>query len=947
MISQLVVTQSERIWTWIQECVPAPYKAVFEREKAWLLDVLGLSDFLVQVLQQNPAGVAEIIDSGVIHHPYEARVELDLDLTTITEDDLYRQLRLFRQKQMWIIAVRDLLGQSTLQESFLRLTQLADTCITQTLHWLYQQNVKKYGLPEQGDARICPLCVVALGKLGASELNFSSDIDLMFCFPHSGQTQHEQNSISHQEFFIRLGQQLIQALNQTTENGFVFRVDMRLRPFGNDGPLAVSFEFIENYYQQHGRYWERFALIKQRILGATPAIREQLKDILIPFVYRRYLDYGIIQALQELKAQILAEVRRRKLENNIKLGSGGIREIEFVVQALQLIQGGQRSCLQTSSLMKALEILMEEKIIEYDDGVQLREDYLWLRRLENQLQIAHDQQTHALPSDNLGKERLVIAMRCADWNNLYTEYQAICERVRQLFLQVIGPPVELRQELPDWWLLAYEQLLDEEDINDFFLICRPYFEPKKELIAELQKISSELYAVTLQPRGTQARAKLLPLLFYESCYKQLVNAETLRRLALIVRAIMGRTPYLDLLLHNREARAQLIKLAASHLILAEQLSEYPILLDELLDPLKLYIPIPTGGYRKALHKFMLRVDQDDLEQQMESLRQFKQIQHLRVSAAETVLKISVMRVSNYLSWVAEALIDFVVMMALKELENQYGLPADLPPGETGLVILGYGKLGGIELGYLSDLDLVFLYDDAIQKMTTGKQPLEVEQFYYRFVQRILHLLNTRMVTGVLYQTDVRLRPDGEAGLLCPSVKSWAQYLAKKAWIWELQALVRSRAVYGSNALCARVKSIRHHVLSQRRQADMVVEEIHKMRAKIYQQQPRLEADHFDLKHSPGGLIDIEFLAQKIMLLFATFEGQELTQWTDTVRIFDAAAMTGILPLAVTQELKKAYLLLRQTFHACSLEHKSGVILREQLCVDVQKIAQYCSELDLS
>lgn len=942
MDDQLIEDARSYAWDLVCGEVPRSLHVFLEEHQAWLYPLLGQSEFLTHVFCQQPKALIHRIQDEQNISPLQDKaypIMLAKVLSDVSSfDEFCRRIRRFRQRELWILAMHDLLGNIPVEQMFIALSSLADALIVASLDFVYCENYRLYGLPEKATAQTCPLCVIALGKLGADELNFSSDIDLIFCYPHEGNTQDPRKSISHQEFFNRLGRQLIQVLDEATQDGFVYRVDMRLRPFGHDGPLTMSFAALEDYYQQHGRYWERFALIKQRVLGGSDIIRAELDTILQPFVYRRYIDYGVIHALQDLKGQIIAEVRRRHLEDNIKLGRGGIREIEFIVQALQLIQGGRIVGLQTSSLLDALHVIQREKMLDAGVVQSLRTDYLWLRSLENRLQMIGDQQTHTLPDQPRDQQRIVVAFGEKSWQRILEKQQEISNRVHEIFLHIIGPPLESKQGLPDWWLLGYAQFIEDET-GIWQKQCD--WRPSSHLLQVLLSVSLNLYAINLQPRGTRARDKLLPLVFYENCVIYNGNIETIKRLEFILRAIMGRTPYLDLLIHNPGARKQLIKLSASHQLLAEQLSEYPILLDELLAPNQLYTPIPTQGYQNELQQFMLRLQPDDLEQHLEALRQFKQIQLLRIAAAETVSNLPVMKVSDYLSWVAEALINAVVTIAFQQLTQTYGRPSDLPENHIGLLIMGYGKLGGCELGYLSDLDLVFLRDESITEMTSGAVSIDAEQFYHRLTQKILHLMNTRMMTGVLYQVDVRLRPDGDSGLLCPTIHAWENYLKTKAWTWELQALVRARCVYGAENLCKRVIRIRKKILSHPYLEKNIQFDIETMREKIRSAHPKTAQDCFDLKHSQGGLVDIEFFAQKLVLVFSQFE-LELTQWTDVVRIFDTATLIGILPLPVCKFLKKSYLLLRDKLHACGLEHQSGIVLKTELPISTEDIYAQCT-----
>lgn len=927
LLQQLADRQWERL---LPQLTPEQAAVVlpFEFE---VRHVFGLSDFIAESAIRYPDMLVSLLSGGERHLNDRCAAyasELTALLAGIDNEDHFKQvLRRFRRRQMMVIAWREMLGWAMVDESFCHLTELANQLIAQALDWLYRKACQEQGTPQDADGHSQPLVVLGMGKLGGGELNFSSDIDLIFCYPENGETQGGRRRLDNQTFFIRLGQQLINALHQNTADGQVFRVDMRLRPFGEAGPLAVSFAAMEDYYQHHGRSWERYAMVKARVIGPASPAAAELQQMLKPFVYRRYIDFGAIDALRKMKAMIEAEVRRKGLKGNIKLGAGGIREIEFIAQVYQLIRGGREPSLQVRHLPEVLTALAQTGDVSAASCQQLIADYRYLRRVENLLQEMGDQQTQTLPDNERDRLRLVAALGAPNWMAFQTELTAVMARVHAEFVAVIGESeAEAGGQAPLWNDLWVTNLSDEETLALLTPVCS---EPEA-LTQALQTFKAESLRRPIGPQGRDALNRLMPRLLQAICERS-EPATLFIRIQELLSQIITRSAYLQLLVENPGVLQQLLRLCAASDVISRQLSRYPILLDELLDPQHLYHPTPLDQYREELRQHLMRVPEDDVEQQMESLRQFKQIQLLRITAADIVGALPLMQVSDHLTWLAEAILDEVVNEAWYHLTSRYGMPeACRREGRRDFCVVAYGKLGGIELGYGSDLDLVFLHGGNPDALTDGPRQIDARQFYVRLAQRILHLFSTRTPSGILYEVDMRLRPSGEAGLLVSSLFAYEHYLQNEAWTWELQALVRARAVVGEPEMVAEFQRIRTQVLSQPRDLAQLRQAVCEMRDKMRTHLLRGTVDEFDLKQGAGGMVDIEFIAQFMVLAHAATSPRILTRWSDNVRIFESCVATDFLSPEEAEQMQKAYLAIRDIAHRCTLSGRSRIVAASEL-----------------
>ncbi len=891
------------------------------------------SDYVAEQMIRRPALTEWLAQPGRLSGRLDAsqlRAELQQALVDVADEvDLQRRLRHLRHCHMARIIWRDLLGdqgRSLYADTVHDLSLLADSLIDVALDALFNWLTAKDGTPTDAEGNPVRLTVLAMGKLGARELNLSSDIDLIFAYESEGETRGGRRELSNHEFFVRLGQQLIRVLDQVTADGFVFRVDMRLRPWGKSGVLAVGFDAMESYYEQQGREWERYAMIKMRPVAGDIAAGERLRERLAPFVYRRYIDFGAFQSLREMKALIEREVNRKGIQADVKLGPGGIREVEFIVQAFQLIRGGQLPVLRDPRLLVILPRLQEAGLLPAEAVAELRENYIFLRDVEHRLQAVADRQTQRLPDTDIGWQRLAWAMGFSERSRFERKLSKVRDQVRVHFDQVVADPerngdshVVVDDDLSDLWLGRLDEEQALERLGNLGVS-----EPQA-VLAQLAQFRDGRAVGNMQTIGRERLDRLMPLLI-EALGNQGEGEVTCARLLGFLEAVLRRSAYIALLVENPLALGQLVKLSAASPWISDQITRHPVLLDELLDVQTLYAPPGRAELDDELRQLLLRLPAEDLEQQMEALRNFKQAHLLRVAASEVTEVLPLMKVSDYLTWLAESILNEVVWLAWKPLVEKHGRPArsDGSVCDPDFVVVGYGKLGGIELGHNSDLDLVFLHDAAADGMTDGEKPVANEQFFARLGQRIIHILTTRTMSGQLYDADMRLRPSGASGLLVSSMTAFERYQSEQAWTWEHQALVRARAVAGCQRAGKRFEEIRHRVLCQSRDQAKLKQDVLEMRERMIGQLEHPGDGMFDLKRSPGGIVDIEFMVQYGVLRWAPRFG-ELTRYTDNMRLLETLAALDLMPAADAGLLREAYLACRSAAHRLALRKEPAVV----------------------
>ena len=921
-----VFVERETVIPWVSLEPLQPNTAADAIEFDELCRVWAASEFVAAKCVNRLGLLQELVTSGDLLRAYgqsDYPQKLRQALQSVDDEpQLMRVLREFRTREMVRIAWRDIAGRSPLSETLRDISDLADNCIMQSLSLLERWAHQQWGVPrdENGEAQM--LVVLAMGKLGAGELNFSSDVDLIFTYPQEGETDG-QRELSNSAYFAWVGKQLIRVLEDVTADGFVFRVDMRLRPFGNSGPLAICFDAMEHYYLSHGREWERYAMVKARPLnGDTPATHA-LMAVLRPFVFRRYLDFGVYEALRDMKQRIEVEMKRKGMLNNIKLGAGGIREVEFIGQAFQLIRGGRERALQTRQIVSVLQILAGLDVLPAYVTAELTEAYTFLRLTENRLQQYNDQQTHILPANTDHQRCLALAMGYRDWAAFKIALDEHRQRVHEHFQQVFAAPQigegtangETQQLLHLWRGDLGEsqgvELLQTLGFSDAVTL-----RPK---ITGLRQ--SQLYR-TLSARGKERLDLLMPLVIAAAA-RYGHAGQVMQRVLGLIQAVAKRSSYLSLLAEYPMALSQLVKLCAASSWIATNLSKHPLLLDELLDPRTLYRPPSRPQLEQDIDARLSAITEDDLEQQMDALRHFKQTNVLRVAAADIAEAVPLMVVSDHLTYIAEVVLQRVLRLAWEHMCRRHGLP-ERPAGGTGFAVIAYGKLGGIELSYGSDLDLVFIYDADPNGETRGEKPIANSVFYSRLGQRMIHILTAFTPAGELYEVDMRLRPSGESGLLVTHIDRYSDYQLNKAWTWEHQALVRTRAVAGEVPVIAAFNALREQVLQRPREGGKLREEVVSMRARMRAELDHSAPDQFDLKQGLGGIADIEFMVQYMVLGWAQV-CPKLTVYSDNIRILESAVAYGLLSAEQGGMLMDIYRRLRSQVHRRALQEQDAVV----------------------
>ena len=925
------------------------------------------SDFVAEQVQRDPAFLLELAATGELERglqPGEMGAQLEALLHDCAdEDELGRRLRRFRRRQQVRIIWRDLTRRSDLAGTCRDLSDLADACIDQSLGWLYQRHCQQFGVPI-GNRSGLPqkLIVLGMGKLGAGELNLSSDIDLIFGYPEGGETQGAKRALDNQEFFTRLGQKLIKSLDAITVEGFAFRVDMRLRPYGSSGPLVHSFAALEQYYQDQGRDWERYAMIKARVVGGDQEAGQRLLELLRPFVYRRYLDFSAIEALRTMKQLIQQEVRRKGMSENIKLGAGGIREVEFIAQAFQLIHGGRDLSLQQRPLLRVLAILEGQGYLPPQVVAELREGYEFLRYAEHALQAIADRQTQMLPEDEFERIRVAFIMGFANWSAFHQATNQWRERIDWHFRQVIADPDEDEDGQVDTtiggeWIPLWEEAVDEESA------CRQFADAGFAEPALAWKRLTDLrhgpQVRAMQRLGRERLDAFMPRLLNMIAERGPADV-LLERVLPLIEAVARRSAYLVLLTENPGALERLLTLCAASPMVAEQIARFPILLDELLNEGRLFRPPQAAELGAELRERLMRIPADDLEQQMETLRHFKLAHALRVVASEIAGTLPLMKVSDYLTWLAEAILEQVLSLTWDQLVQRHGRPtrADGTPCDPDFIIIGYGKSGGLELGHGSDLDLVFIHDGDPQCETDGEKSIDGAQFYTRLGQKIIHFLTAQTPSGMLYEVDMRLRPSGASGLLVSSLRAFEAYQLGEAWTWEHQALVRARVLAGCQRVAGAFEAIRAKVLGQQRDLAELRKEVSEMRAKMRDNlgTPSTAAGTapnafeaaapFDLKQDAGGIVDIEFMVQYAALAWS-WQHPELVEFTDNIRILEALERVGLMSGEDVLKLQDAYKAYRAAAHRLSLQKQPGVVSGDHFHAQRRMVMQMWKAFELT
>ena len=788
------------------------------------------------------------------------------------------------------------------------LSDFADASINAAKDFARIPLLAKHGEPMGYGGKVQDLIVVAMGKLGAQELNLSSDIDLIFAFDEQGET-NGRKCVDVQQFCIAWGQKIIYLLEHITADGFVFRVDMRLRPWGDGSALAISHAALEKYLSQHGREWERYAWIKARIVSGG-VNGDDLLAMTRPFVFRKYVDYTAFEAMREMKAMIEREVARRNIEDDIKLGAGGIREVEFIVQVFQLIYGGSKLELQDRQCLVSLKHLGEVGLLDDEAVVDLEDAYLFLRRVEHAIQALNDQQTQSLPSEIDPRNRIVATLGFEDWDQFITHLNQKRQKVIYQFEHLIKEKgTETLAESFGQLEVRLESVLDDHAknlIKEFWFGHAIKKLPAKA-IQRLKEFWPHLIEAILQSDKPQtALVRLMPL----------------------IESVMRRTVYLVMLIESKGALQRLVKMATVSPWICEELTHYPVLLDEFLS-MDFELP-KRKDLEDSLRQQLLRIEIDQMEDQMRVLRLFKKSNVLTVAASDVLAESPLMKVSDALTDIAEVSVIATLNLAYQITAKKHGYPLDAEGQRCSMdhiafAVIGYGKVGGIELGYGSDLDLVFIHYIDEQSDTDGLKAISGFTFAMRVAQKFMSLMTTQTLDGRVYEIDTRLRPSGEAGLLVTSLKAFEQYQLKNAWVWEHQAIVRARSIAGESSLREKFEELRRVILTLPRDEHKVREEVLNMRQKMKDHlgssKEQKKDGIFHLKQDAGGIVDIEFMAQYVVLAWSGTNA-DLAHYSDNVRILEDAAKARCLSSDDASALIQAYLSERAESHRLALANQS-------------------------
>ncbi|HTB89186.1 MAG TPA: bifunctional [glutamate--ammonia ligase]-adenylyl-L-tyrosine phosphorylase/[glutamate--ammonia-ligase] adenylyltransferase [Steroidobacteraceae bacterium] len=899
---------------WERACVQAEfadrYRALGDSHRAQLPRIVAASEFVAQALIQDPGALA----------PGGANVHVEEQVAAAQSvEQALSLLREWRRREMVRIAWRDIAGTAAVVETLQAVSDLADATIRAAVAAAERILLPIFGKPQRSNSALSPFIVLGMGKLGGRELNFSSDIDLIFLFVEAGETSGPR-VLDNEEYFNRLGREIIRLLDERNADGFVFRVDMRLRPFGESGPLVVSLASLEDYLQQHGRDWERYAWIKARAIVGADAYSSAYEEFVRPFVYRRYLDFGVFESLRNMKALIVREVGRRDLEHHLKLGKGGIREIEFIVQSLQLVRGGSDRRLQNAALLEVLPLLAGSKLVSGDDIAELTESYLVLRKAENALQMMRDEQTHTLPEDSLDRARLALILGFKNWDETNAALSATLEKVAEQFEALLfgAPDAKHRHDdIGAAWLDADDAKIEEELANSGF--------PRAEIAAVAAILEGYRQAANYRRLDEAGHRRLHVILarLLKSAAAHATPAIVVQRVLRVLEAIGSRASYLALLKEQPAALDRLIEICAISGFLSRQIADFPLLLDELIDA-KAFDELPTrAGFTRELAARTERLSPDDPERQVEALRQFQKVAVFNVALADLTGRLPLMRVSDRLTDIAELIVACCMDLAWQQMTRIYGTPyCGEDPARlraVAVAVAGYGKLGGLELGYASDLDLVFLHDSAGSiQLTDGDKPLDNGIFFLRLGQRIVHLLTMHSAAGRLYEVDMRLRPNGKGGFLMTGIDAFERYQLSEAWTWEHQALLRARAVAGDAKLRSAFEEVRRVTLTQAVRRETLRNDVLEMRLRMRKELSRSGPQEFDIKQDAGGIGDIEFLVQYWVLAGARAHPELLT-YTDNIRQLEGLAAVGMIDEGTALWLKETYINYRTVLHHLSLE----------------------------
>ena len=866
------------------------------------------SFYLRQLLDTHP-DVALWLSEHWRHAIDTATMQAFLDAAHPTDEESLRcALRQLRQRVMAALVVRDISGQAPLSEVVETMSTLADLTTNVALDALHRQLAATFGEPLDKHGQPQRLLVIGMGKLGGRELNVSSDVDYIFIYPEDGETAgsaETRRKIEAYEFFTRLGKKLIATLAEITGDGQVFRVDMRLRPNGDSGPLVCSLVSLENYLITQGREWERYAWIKARVMNAgdnqQPVWIAALEKIVRPFIYRKYLDFGAINAMRDLHAQIRREVARKDKADHIKLGPGGIREIEFIAQVFQLIRGGRDGILQIRPTLSVLPLLVDRHLLPAESVQELIDAYHFLRRLEHRLQYVNDAQTHMLPSSETERMQIARSMDFHDWAAFAPVLEAHRQRVAHHFEAIFSDPEEGTHALAGLW---FEQI-DGEDALE--AVSGLGFRQAKHMLERLRSFRQSAKYQQLPAQNRERLDMLGPRLIEAAAATPSPDATWQRGLDFL-ETVSRRGAYLALMQQYPQALTKLANIIGSSAWAATYLTRHPILLDEVLDPRLYEIATDFAGFRNTMAQRLGEVI-GDTEREMDIMREEHHAQVFRLLAQDIAGLQTLERLADHLTELADIVVQTTLGLCWEKLRNRHPQPAQPPK----FAVIAYGKLGGKELGYGSDLDLVLLHDDP--------EP-SISELYARLGQRMSTWMSSQTSAGQLFDVDYRLRPNGDSGMLVNSLDAFRSYLLEKAWVFEHQALTRARFCAGDPELGARFESLRIEILRQPRDLPKLREDVLAMRQRMLDAHATNSAEIFDIKHDPGGLVDVEFIVQYLILGHAHAHDR-LCGNLGNIALLGIAADLDLVPRELADPVRTIYREYRRTQHAFRLDGIAG------------------------
>lgn len=900
--------------------------------------VLLASDFAFEILHRQPWWLGESAARRL--HQAELPIgELAEQLQSTESNEFPVALRRVRQGESLRLIYRDVLGLDDVETILSATTALYDLLLRVAAERAARHIASRHGelRATNGDAQ--HLVVVAMGKMGGGELNFSSDIDLILAYPEGGESEGAR-PLDDVEYFARVGRELVRLLDENRPEGRVARVDLRLRPFGKSGRLAFSFAAMEQYYQREGRDWERYAWIKARPVAGAPAQGEELLQMLRPFVYRRYLDYTAFAGLREMKALIDAEVARRDLADNLKLGPGGIREIEFCVQLVQLIRGGRDAELRVPGLLPALAVCAERGWIGVENARRLRQAYLCLRQVENRLQMLGDRQTHAPPDDATMRQRVALALGEADWPSLAAslaaERRVVSEEFAALLMPDGGRAVAVANDADtELWRAARDGVLSAEAMES------RGFSPGETTRDVLMAVPRSTAVASMSARSAERLDRLMPQLL-AAAIRTSDPAGCITLLAELVQEVARRSSYLALLDEQPDARQRLARLFAESAFLARRVIDQPLLLDDVLDPRIEALPLRQSQVAEEIGRALDTLDERHPEADLERLAELRASLAFRLGLAFRDQRADAVATARRLAALAAACVNAVLTLARSELVRRHG---DLPQGR--FAVIGYGSLGGAELGFGSDLDLVFVHDQAAAEAESdGPRPLDGVRWLQRLAQRVVHWLGSQHRGGRLYEIDTRLRPDGTKGLLVTSIEGFAAYQRERAWAWEHQALVRARPVAGDPGLMQSFERTRREILALPREPAAVCEQVCAMRSRWRRERDRSDADRVDLKQGVGALLDIEFLLQGMVLMHGGAQ-PDLLASGNTQELLTAVGRCGVMQAAEIDAVREAHGVLLRRALQCALDMRPRLVPRDaELAGHLDMVRQVAREYDL-